>query len=533
MNVLGAADDVSTDSCDSTNSSENPHALVEACVRGETREVRELLQLKETAAMLNSMANKHGSTALHVACREVHLPIARLLLDAGADKWIRNATGADALQIAIYGNSLPLVQLLLEGEDDINRVSRQTRRAPLHCAALFAKPLIMEWLLQQGADPNVLLPKNSKTACHLLCDGPLGGGPPPVVECLKLLHRHKVDPLRHDQEGKLPIHYAQSLPVVQALVTDLQVPVDATDLHGWTAMHHAADALWGRTEILRWLVSKDGGADVNARTHAGETPLLLAMRRTCKVKPGILVDAGADVTAEDSLGRNPLLVALAYRLPQQSLDFLHAHFLLDGGNVRDTTTAGWMALHYAIYYNWHTLAKTLLEAGARIGDTTENGQSPLHFIGTKNYRIEVGAEEEMYHAALAGRIDTAKFPVFRTSGRKRTAEGNDVEPTAIHVGLAWPVEDAAVYQLCLASGGDCTIQDSSGNLPFFLAAATGWMDATFDMLRISATQGLFEGLSTRQKGEASVPMDEAAELQQPASADVGAQGEEEGDEADV
>jgi ankyrin repeat protein len=73
------------------------------------------------------------------------------------------------------------------------------------------------------------------------------------------------------------------------LLYELDVPnlnINARDTKGWTALHHAADS--GCCETVEFLLQR--GADVNARTDEGSTPLSLAIVNNY-VEAGYLIQA--------------------------------------------------------------------------------------------------------------------------------------------------------------------------------------------------------------------------------------------------
>lgn len=59
-------------------------------------------------------ANKEGNTPLHWASYNGHLPVVKLLVEAGADMWIKNAAGHLAMFEAERADKSEVVQYLLE-----------------------------------------------------------------------------------------------------------------------------------------------------------------------------------------------------------------------------------------------------------------------------------------------------------------------------------------------------------------------------------------------------------------------------------
>ncbi len=134
----------------------------------------------------------------------------------------------------------------------------------------------VKYLLERGADPNVG-DQNGKTALFYLLGGPPHSttGPRNKLETLNLLAEHGLDVKRKDRFG-MPV-------LVIAMITNTP------------------------DEVIRRLVEL--GADVNAATNEGITPLMLAAMTG---KAGIvdyLIGKGADINARDITGWTPLFYA--------------------------------------------------------------------------------------------------------------------------------------------------------------------------------------------------------------------------------
>ncbi|MDR1708764.1 MAG: ankyrin repeat domain-containing protein [Candidatus Accumulibacter sp.] len=91
-----------------------------------------------------------------------------------------------------------------------------------------------------------------------------------------------------------------------ALLLARGVKIDAADDFGFTALMHSVASA---PEIVAFLIER--GADANARSKTGLTPLMLAVNST-SAKPEIiarLIAAGANVNAADDDGFTPLIFA--------------------------------------------------------------------------------------------------------------------------------------------------------------------------------------------------------------------------------
>lgn len=108
--------------------------------------------LLELGANPDIQTDQFEATALYMACEEGDLPVATLLLDAGADVSIAQEYGHTPIMAAAQApkNAKPLVELLLSHGATV--APNEVGRNPLHAA--ITDPALVDLLVDAGADIN-------------------------------------------------------------------------------------------------------------------------------------------------------------------------------------------------------------------------------------------------------------------------------------------------------------------------------------------------------------------------------------------
>lgn len=423
--------------------------------------------------------------ALYLACEQGNLLLVQLFCgEYGADPWIRSGGLKTSAEVALEStsNGLPLLQCLLSDNAGCHRRLAKGRTL-LHCAARTLRPDLIQWLLQQGYSPDIQ-DDEGNTAAHVVCkhsnarsthDDEDSGG---LSACLQSLHEQGATFEQFDTCGNLPIHVAAKNGRVRPLL-DLGASASAQSTQtGSTPLHILCGSEHCRVnEVLALL---DHGADVNARDDDGQTPIMCAMGPAQIDIIHCLVQHGADVKCTDRRGFN--VIHHLCQVPFESLmgtledkkffsrTFLEKTFLPSNADINQQTELGWTPLHLAVLHARGDLVELLVDFGAEVDCRNAIGHTPLHLVGLMHFGKESSSPE----------VEVLEW--YLNQGSKETAHADFIEMQH--------QRRAKAYQTMLSRGCDACVSDVDGNLPFFLAASTGWLNATFEIFRAAATQGL-------------------------------------------
>ena len=311
-------------------------------------------------------------------------------------------------------------------------------RTPLHLALSHKQPMLARVLVWLDADVSIRMP-NRDTALHIAAkcghvgivelliekikttDGNLNEGGfceetalfqasrEGHAEIVKLLLGGGADPAVADRWESSPLHVAQTADVAIELLSGREPTVQRRLLEGerskFSPLVYAVSE--GRSGTAKVLIAH--GADIDARSFRGETPLLLASQRgqTDVVSSIIEVIKNSKVSGADDM--------------DQSI------------NAQDDD--GYTALHCAASQGYISVLGLLIDAGANIDIPNKDDETPLS-IATKlghveaveflfrkgKARLDIGAIDGMTVLEYAEKSDQKIATIFRTPEKARASE---------------------------------------------------------------------------------------------------------------
>ena len=253
---------------------------------------------------VNARGFDRKETPLHVALRQGHVEVARVLLEHGADTEARDDDDRTPLLWASQFRHVELAQVLLEHGADTEARDKDNY-SPLERATQNGHVELAQVLLEHGADVNA---QNMERYTPLHSASAIGQ---PAVALVLL--RHGADVKARCKNNHTPLHRANGEEIARLLLGH-GADANALDIHNRTPLHHASEL--GRVGPARVLL--EHGVDANARDANNATPLHLASDSMKKFRDReynlvalLLVQYGSDIQARDDKCQTPFLRATA------------------------------------------------------------------------------------------------------------------------------------------------------------------------------------------------------------------------------
>ena len=242
-------------------------------------------ELIEAGADVNAENKDHFSVLMHAVCFST-AEMCELLIKAGAEVNTQDNDGSTPLMHAVRKDNEEVVRLLLNEGADANRVDKKGRKA-----INYAKSNAVKELLQRSSQ------QDTDESYSLTTEGE-GGYSNAGVQVEE--DRSGLDPLIANmralrcREATSQLYQKRLLTLLPLIRNGADVNVTLTETKGNTALHYACGI--GSWSITLWLV--EHGADVNAVTNAGKTPLDCVGEDNAKRIRELLISRGAKRSSE-------------------------------------------------------------------------------------------------------------------------------------------------------------------------------------------------------------------------------------------
>merc|ERR1712137_591199 len=285
--------------------------------------------------------------ALHEYDNNDKSEIIQLLLEYGADITHSNMYGRNPIHICACTGDPETLEMLLEqacsdevtwdidgldGDVDVETLVNLRDSfglTPTHIAAGNAQYDLLEYLIQQGANPN-LLDDSDASPLHWACRSG-------SIDCVDLLaHQFRVNttfknkqgqsclavasfsgakdcirsllevglsPMERDRAGRTPLHnacFSGDTVILNMFLGAKDIQLDDMCNMGRTALHRASAR--GHVEIIQTLLNN--GAQIDIKDENGLTPLMLAAFHGQDQVIQLLLSSGANPDVKDSIDRD-------------------------------------------------------------------------------------------------------------------------------------------------------------------------------------------------------------------------------------
>lgn len=369
-------------------------------------------------------------TLLHAAIEAHDVPIARMLLERGADPsaivkrcfgcaWRKyNALEAacmekdfemvrllqekggrieQALEPAVHGGSFEIVKYLIDKGANVNFVDPDHGYTALYRAIREDRIDLVRLLVQNGADIHV-------ATVQFSYETPLAAASYKNLEIVKFLLESGARINDFGKRGTSPLHAAVGAgkaDIVDFLLKNGADPTLTSSFDGMTPLHRACAK--PNAAMVRQLLQ--AGVHVNIRTgvsekkddwRLGSTPLIVLARDTFQEKSRlevleVLLEFFADIEAKDFMGWNALQLSIknSYRGSDPNFPI---RLMKAGANVHVTDNQGITPLHWAARNELHEVARALVQHGADRNANDKNGQIPADFVDCRRMIIHQGGD---------------------------------------------------------------------------------------------------------------------------------------------
>ncbi|XP_066908151.1 transient receptor potential cation channel subfamily A member 1 isoform X3 [Halyomorpha halys] len=379
------------------------YPIHEAAKNASSRTMEVFLQWGEergcTRDEMISFYDSEGNVPLHSAVHSGDFKAVELCLRSGAKISTQQHDLSTPVHLACAQGALDIVKLMFglqpaEKPTCLNSCDVQ-KMTPLHCAAMFDRAEIVQYLIGEGADINALdkekrsplllagsrggwrtvltliglkaniqlKDSNDRNVLHLVVMN--GGRLDEFAEAvIKAQSKERLQELLNEKDrfGCSPLHHASREGHIKSLenLIKLGAVINLKNNHNESPLHFAAR--YGRYNTVKQLLdSEKGSFIINETDGEGLTPLHIASQQGHTRVVSLLLNRGA-LLHRDHNGRNPLHLAAmsGYTQTMELLHSVHSH-LLDQVDKDGNT-----ALHLATMENKPNSIALLLSMNCKL-----------------------------------------------------------------------------------------------------------------------------------------------------------------------
>lgn len=296
-----------------------------------------------------------GNTALHQSVH--HLPMVKLLLNAGANFNLKNTLGQTSLLLA-FNQNIQVFNFLLE-QKDINFANAQGQNA-LHIAVMNGQIECAKYLIEKGIDVHAI-DKEGETVLHKAF---YITEKEKITELLKLLPESIFKINGKNKRGETPLHLAARKDDQFALMLLLKIPKNETNIKDNVLLRFDSLYLSAEKKLVEEIpFFLKSVVHLNKIDKNGNTPLTLACKDNDLELVKLLLKHGADANFADKKGNPPLHLTNNLEVIQLLLEH--------NANPHPTL------LHTAISNGQVEWAKFLIAKGIDVNAPDINGKSPF------------------------------------------------------------------------------------------------------------------------------------------------------------
>ncbi|XP_026686122.1 ankyrin-1-like [Diaphorina citri] len=413
-----------------------------------------------------NLTTDDGQTPVHAAAKYGNLVTLQLLLEDGGDPMYKNKIGETPLHLASRNCKAEVVDLLIQFVQNISQEKvleyvnsvNEDGASALHYACQVTKAELIpitskedqktvKLLLEAGADVSLQTKQNHETAFHYCA---VAGNNDVLTGMLEQMSGTEISKALNKQTsiGWTPLLIACNRGHMELVNTMLNnhARVDVFDQEGRSALHLAAEH--GYLKVCDALLTHK--AFINSKSRVGRTALhLAAMNGYADLCRFLVHDHAAVIDILTLRKQTPLhLAAEAGQLQVCKL-------LLDlGASIDATDDQGQKPIHVAAQNNFPEVAQIFLRAHpSLVTATTKDGNTCAHIAAMQG---SVGVIEELMKFDRSGVI----------SARNRVTEATPLQ-------LAAEGGHANVVRVLVKAGASCTDENKTGFTAVHLAAQNG------------------------------------------------------------